>query len=234
MRPARRAARAGGRSAAASIGLLPPTAASAPSPASAGSMTSVREPRKRRGALGQAGRGDDVRRARRRARGRRWSSGATSAARSATGASSSPAPQITKRSTPRGGSPLRQRRRVVAADDGAFGQRAHLLLDGDGQRRVERPRDRPAAAARAHRARGGGPQPSTPGASATTASGASGRVHHRDGIGVRQRALRSAELRGPRPAATATGRPRPRPGRPQSLRLASSCQRTLSVNVSFT
>ena len=35
---------------------------------------------------------------------------ATSAARSATGASCSPAPQITKRSTPRGCSPLRQRR----------------------------------------------------------------------------------------------------------------------------
>ena len=48
---------------------------------------------------------------------------------------------------------------VVAADDRAFGQRAHLLLDGEGQGRVERPRDRPAAAARAHRPRRSGPQP---------------------------------------------------------------------------
>ena len=48
---------------------------------------------------------------------------------------------------------------VVAADDRAFGQRAHLVLDGEGQGRVERPRDRPAAAARAHRPRRSGPQP---------------------------------------------------------------------------
>ena len=84
---------------------------------------------------------------------------ATSAARSATGARSSPAPQITKRSTPRGRPAAAPAAAVVAADDGALGQRAHLLLDGQRQGRVERPRHRAAAAARAHRPRGRGAQP---------------------------------------------------------------------------
>ena len=151
-----------------------------------------------------------------------------SAARSATGARSSPPPQITKRSTPRGRPPLRQRRRLVAADDGAFGQRAHLLLDGDGQRRVERPRDRPAVAARSHRARGSGPQPVGAGLERHDGQRGVGRVHHRDRIGIRH--------------ARAPGRPAPPPVRPRrrSDRRPTACGspavtstficRTLSVN----
>ena len=94
----------------------------------------------------------------------------TSAARSATGRSSSPAPQSTKRSTPRGRSPLRPRG-VVAAEDGAFGQRAHLLVDGKGSdgssAHATVPPPRHARTARAAAVR----SPSASGACATTASG---------------------------------------------------------------
>ena len=84
---------------------------------------------------------------------------ATSAARAATGASCSPAAADDEALDAARALTAAPAARVVAADDRAFGQRAHLFLDGEGERRVERPRDRPAAAARAHRPRRSGPQP---------------------------------------------------------------------------
>src|SRR5205085_7165107 len=47
--------------------------------------------------------------------------------------------------------------RFVAADGRTFRQRAYMVVDGEGQRRVEGPRDRPAITARANRARGSRP-----------------------------------------------------------------------------
>ena len=88
---------------------------------------------------------------------------------------------------------------VVGADDGALGQRAHLLLDGEGQRRVERPGDRPSAAARAHRTRGGGPQALGVGIVRHDGQRSSVRVHHRDRIGLRHGPLRRAQLQRPLP-----------------------------------
>jgi hypothetical protein len=87
---------------------------------------------------------------------------------------------------------------VVAADDGAFGQRAHLLGDGQRQGRIERPRDRPAAPARAHRPRRSGPQSLDVRLERDDGERGGIAVHDRDRIGVRERALRRAELRGPR------------------------------------
>ena len=139
-------------------GLLPPTAASAPSPASAASMISARDAAEAPPPAPRARRGRSRSAARRRARARRWSSarraprGRRRARASSAGAADHEALDAARRLT---ASPAAG---VVAADDGAFGQRAHLLLDADGQGRVERPRDRPAAAARAHRPRRGGPQ----------------------------------------------------------------------------
>ena len=88
---------------------------------------------------------------------------------------------------------------VVAADDGALGQRAHLLLDGHGQGRVERPRDRPAVAARAYGSRGRRAQPVGVGLERDDRERrAVRRVRDRDRVGVRQRAVRGAQLRRPR------------------------------------
>ena len=87
---------------------------------------------------------------------------------------------------------------VVAADDGAFGQRAHLVLDGDGQRGIEGPGDRPSAPARAHSPRGGGSQPFDVGLERHDGQRSGVRVHHRDRIGLRHRALRRTQLRRPR------------------------------------
>ena len=188
-------------------GLLPPTAASAPSPASVGSMISVRSPRHRRGPLGEAGRGDDV-----RGRVDELAGGVGPAAdeRGAVGHGRElvAAPQITKRSTPRGGSPLRQRRRVVAADDGAFGQRAHLLLDGRGSdgssAHATVPPSRHARTARAAAVR----SPSAPGSSATTASGAAAAYTIATGSA-------SATARSGAPSSDARAPPRRRPDRPR-------------------
>ena len=193
-----------------------------------GRSISTLRPRKRRGALGEA------RRARSTFGGASTSSRAalvqraTSAARSATGARSSSPPQITKRSTPRGRLAASPAAAVVAADDGAFGQRAHLLLDGNGQRRVERPRDRPAAAARAHRPRGGGSQSLDVGLERDDGERGAVRVHDRDRVGVRHRALRGAQLRGPRSRRDATrSAPIASTGRRRLPRLAS-CRTTFS------
>ena len=119
-------------------------------------MTSVaqRPEAPRRVPPGQPGRRRSP--ARRPARGRRWSSDRR-APRGPRRARDRRSPQITKRSTPRASAAAAPAPAVVAADDGAFGQRAHLLVDRHGQRRIERPGDRPAGAARAHRVRGGGP-----------------------------------------------------------------------------
>jgi hypothetical protein len=87
---------------------------------------------------------------------------------------------------------------VVAADDGALGQGAHLLLDRDGQRRVERPGHRPSAAACAHGPRGGGPQALGVGLERHDGQRSGVRVHHRDRIGIGQRAVRRTQLRCPR------------------------------------
>ena len=228
MRPARRAARAGATISSGSIGLLPPTAASAPSPASAGVDDLGAEPRERRRALREAGRGDDVRRARRRARGRRWSSGAIE--RGAVGhgrevvaaAADHEALDAARRPA---ASPAAA---VVAADDGAFGQRAHLLLDGDGQRRIERPRDRPAVAARAHRARGGGPQPLGVGLERHDGQRGVGRVHHRHRIGVRHARAPGHPAPPPAPRAAATRSAPTARGSPAVT--STFIGRTLSVN----
>ena len=87
---------------------------------------------------------------------------------------------------------------VVAADDSALGQRADLILDGNGQGRIERPRDRPAAPARAHRPRRGRPQALDVGLERDDRERCGVRVYDRDRIGVRSRALGSAKLRGTR------------------------------------
>ena len=160
------------------------------------------EPRKRCGAFRQAGRGDDVRRR-------------VDQLAGDVGPAADEGRAVRNESEVVAGAadhePLDAARKVsaapaatvVAADDGAFGQRAHLLLDGDGQRRIERPGDRPAGAARAHRARGCSPQTFGVGRERHDGQRALGRVHHRDGIGIRQRALRSAQLHRPLPAAAA-------------------------------
>jgi hypothetical protein len=88
---------------------------------------------------------------------------------------------------------------VVATDDGAFGQRAHLFLGRHGQGRVERPGDRAAAVARAHRSRGRRAQAVGLGLECDHGKRrAFRRVRDRDGIGVRQRAVRGAQFGCPR------------------------------------
>ena len=90
---------------------------------------------------------------------------------------------------------------VVVADDRALGQRADLLGDGERERRIQRPRDRPAVAAGAHRPCGSGAQPVGVGRVCHDGQrGCAGGVHHRHRIGLRHRTLRSSELRGPRRA----------------------------------
>ena len=180
-------------------GLLPPTAASAPSPASVASMVSQRT----RG---------------------------IAAARSASpageirfgGSSTSSRAMLVQRADQRGAlghrcqlvaaaadhEPLDAARRlaaapaaaVVAAEDGALGQRADLLRL-QRQRRVERPGDRAAVAARAHRLRRGGPQPRR--GRVPRRPAARRRVHHRHRIGVPDGALRSPQ-RHARPPGAAT------------------------------
>ena len=75
-----------------------------------------------------------------------------------------------------------------------------LLLDGDGQRRIERPGHRAAVAARAHRPRGGGAQPVDAGLERHDGQRSGGRVHHRHRIGVLDGALRGAQRRARAPA----------------------------------
>jgi hypothetical protein len=87
---------------------------------------------------------------------------------------------------------------VVAADDGPFGQRAHLVLEGEGEGRVERPRDRPAAVARAHRPRRSGPQAVDAGLERDDSERGRRGEHGRDRIGLRDRALRGTQLHRPR------------------------------------
>ena len=90
-------------------GLLPPTAASAPRPASVASMISDRS-RGTAAARSASPAGEITFAGASTSSRATFVQRATSAARAATGARSAPQPQITKRSTPGGGSPLRQRR----------------------------------------------------------------------------------------------------------------------------
>ena len=185
-----------------SIGLLPPTAASAPSPACLASMTSVRSRGSAAARSARPGRGDHVRRRvdqlARRVGPAADERGAVRNGREvvAAAADHEALDAARKAAAPPAAA-------LVAADDGAFGQRAHLLVDGDGQRRVERPGDRPAVAARAHRVRGGGPQPVGVGLERHDGQRGAGRVHHRHRIGIRHRALRGTQLPCPRPRAAA-------------------------------
>ena len=96
--------------AAAAAGLLPPTAASAPRPAPRGSIVSTRS-RGIAAARSASPAGEITFGGASTSSRATFVQRATSAARSATAASSSPQPQMTKRSTPRGRSPVAQRRR---------------------------------------------------------------------------------------------------------------------------
>ena len=84
---------------------------------------------------------------------------------------------------------------VVAADDRALGECVHLLVEGEGQGRVERPGDRPAAAARAYRPRRSSPQPVDIGLKRDDRQRGGVGVHDRDRIGIRGRALGDAKRR---------------------------------------
>jgi hypothetical protein len=85
---------------------------------------------------------------------------------------------------------------VVAADDSPFGQCAHLVPDRDGQGRIERPRDRPAAPAGAYRPRRTRQQSLDVGLERDDRerSGGVGGIHDRDRIGIRSRTLGDAKL----------------------------------------
>ena len=84
---------------------------------------------------------------------------------------------------------------IVAADDRTFGQSPDLVLEGDGEGHVEGPRNRPAPAGCTHRPRRCGPQPVEGGLERDDSERSAIGEHDRDRIGIRHRALRSAQLR---------------------------------------
>ena len=203
---ARRAARGGGRAAAAGAGLLAADGGERAEPGLGGSMISVRgaeppppappgPPVRSRSAARRQARGRCCTSARRAPRGRPRRAGRPSAAADhealdpATAGWVSPLPAAA----------------VVAADDGAFGQRADLLLDGTGRdgssAQATVPPLRHARTARAAAVR----SPSTSGSNATTASGARA-ADTRSRPGRHRRSARSgapsSAARAPDPAAT--------------------------------
>jgi len=105
-------------------------------------------------------------------------------------------------------------------------QGADLLGHRDGQGRVERPADRAAAPAGAHRSCRSGPQPVRVGLEGDDGERdgrlGGGRIHDRDRIGVGERALR-APSSAARAIPVATRSARPRTGRLRLPRRASCC-----------